>query len=39
MCSVVRFHAARDRFIVFVEMNANKNALVHPIPERCAIRQ
>src|SRR5207237_68371 len=39
MRSVVSFHAARDRFVVFVEMNADKNAIVHPIPERCSIRQ
>jgi hypothetical protein len=39
MRSVVSFHAARDRFVIFIEMNADKNAVFHPIPERCAIRQ
>ena len=39
MRSIVSFHAARDRFVVFVEMNADKNTVVNPIPERCTIRQ
>ena len=39
MRGVVGLHSAGYRLVIFVEMNADKDAISYSISERCAIRQ
>src|SRR2546421_4610368 len=39
MGGVVSLYAARNRFVIFIEMNAHKDTVSHAIPEGSAIRQ
>ena len=39
MGSIIGFHATRDRLVVLVEMNADKNAIAHPVGEGCTVSQ